>query len=36
MTSILLLTEAIYCYIFRGKNLKNKKYFVNFFYIFKI
>ena len=45
MTSILFLTEAIYCNIFRGKTkqqkisqkqkfLGNKKFFLNFFFFF--
>ena len=32
--SILFLTEGIYCYIFKCKYLRNKKYFVNFFLTF--
>ena len=31
MTSILFLTEAIYCNIFRCIYLRNEKYFVDFF-----
>ena len=31
MTSVLFLTEAIYCNIFRCIYLRNEKYFVNFF-----
>ena len=30
MTSILFLTEATYCNIFRCNYLKNQKYFLNF------
>ena len=35
MTSILLLTQAIYCNIFRCIYLRNKKYFVKFFFYFR-
>ena len=31
MTSILFLTEAIYCNIFRCNYLRNEKYFLTFF-----
>ena len=31
MTSIVFLTEAIYCNIFRWNYFRNKKYFLNFF-----
>ena len=31
MISILLLTEVIYCNIFRCNYLRNQKYFLNFF-----
>ena len=31
MTSILFLTEAIYCNIFRWTYLRNEKYFLNIF-----
>ena len=34
MTSILFLTEAIYCNIFRCNYLRNEKYFMNFFFNF--
>ena len=34
MTSILFLTEAIYCKIFRWTYLRKEKYFVNFFWDF--
>ena len=36
MTSILFLTEAIYCNIFRCIYHRNEKYFVIFFFIFQI
>ena len=34
MTSILFLTEAIYCNIFRSKYLRKEKYFLIFFCFF--
>ena len=34
MTSILFLTEAIYCNIFRSKYLRKEKYFLIFFLLF--
>ena len=34
MTSILFLTERLYCNIFRYIYLKNEKYFLNFFFFF--
>ena len=34
MTSILLLTEAIYCNIFGCNYLRNEKYFLNFYSFF--
>ena len=36
MTSILFLTEAIYCNIFRSNYIRIEKYFLIFFIIFDI
>ena len=34
MTTILFVTEAIYCNIFRCNYLKNEKYFLHFLFFF--